>query len=271
MSENGFLQSCFREIKCKHKSHLHKKSGFDDSNGLIILKPELANSLINTEAVFSYFHLLCDKYSVCIDSCHILPGRYLKEHNLINGVYEKAYVYASMSPNVFAANQELYTRIVALSGSECEVYGSLSLQSLGYSSQHIMALWRCGEPAVRIEEGLYVVEADLDGRRIVLANGFYPLQLSHFISDKSRSIFFTFHSDSPFEILKFFLQGSTNPEESHPDSLRGFLYRNKDKFGIDINISRNAIHLSGCEQEGIREVDLMRELKVWSTVEVRES
>ncbi|ABC33171.1 hypothetical protein HCH_06532 [Hahella chejuensis KCTC 2396] len=270
MSKNGFLQSCFREIRCKHRSHLYKKPSFDASNGLIILKPELANSLINTKEVFSYFHQLCDKYGVCIDSCHILPGGYLKEHNLINGVYEKAYVYASMSPNEFAANQELYARIVALSGSECEVYGSLSLQRIGYSSQRLMALWHCGEPAVRIEEGLYVVKADLDGKKVILANGFYPLQLSHFLADKSRSIFFTFYSDTSFDVLKCFLQGSTNPEESHPDSLRGFLYRNKDNFRIDINISRNAMHLSGCQQDGIREVDLMRAIKVQNKVEVNE-
>jgi hypothetical protein len=50
--------------------------------------------------------------------------------------------------------------------------------------------------------------------------------------------------------------GLTFPENAHPDSIRGFLYKNAKDYGFDkVGIDNNIMHLSAGPTEALFEID----------------
>ncbi len=118
----------------------------------------------------------------------------------------------------------------------------------------LSTVWFAQE-AKKLRSGFYFIEDTVEGQPIILVNGFHPSQLAHFTREDHRIVLMLLHTNTDWEAMKFDLVGDTFPERADPNSIRGILYANPEKFGqTDVSINTNGVHLSAGPYEAAFEV-----------------
>lgn len=116
-------------------------------------------------------------------------------------------------------------------------------------------LWRT-KKSIKLRSGFYIQKYTINGENVILINGFHPSQLKHFTNFSHKIIVLLLHSDTDWKILKNDLVGNTFPEKAKQDSIRGEIFTNTHKYGIqDVSISNNCVHLSAGPFEALFEMD----------------
>jgi hypothetical protein len=111
------------------------------------------------------------------------------------------------------------------------------------------------QEAKKLRSGFYFIEDTVEGQPIILVNGFHPSQLAHFTREDHRIVLMLLHTNTDWETMKFDLVGDTFPERADPQSIRGILYADPDKFGqAEVGINTNGVHLSAGPYEAAFEV-----------------
>ncbi len=139
---------------------------------------------------------------------------------------------------------------------DCEILGGHE-----YLAQHpeqnaltLNRLWRSKE-SVKLESGFYVQSYRQHGQTLILVNGFHPLQIASYTDPAHRIVVMLLHSDTAWAILRKQMIGATFPEKAVPQSIRGALYQNPQKFGLEtVNIASNGVHLSAGPFEAMFEI-----------------
>ncbi|MCP4218027.1 MAG: nucleoside-diphosphate kinase [bacterium] len=138
---------------------------------------------------------------------------------------------------------------IILGGHEClKQFPALEIEPL-------TTLWD-SKKSFRLRSGFYYQDYEIEGKKVILINGFHPLQLVRFTNPRHRILVLLLHSDTDWSILKNDLSGGTFPEKANAESIRGVLYRNNEEYGLpEVSISHNCIHLSAGPFEALFEID----------------
>lgn len=124
-----------------------------------------------------------------------------------------------------------------------------------YNAQTLNTLW-ASAPSHKMRSGFYFHNFDIDGKYIVLVNGFHPEQLFKFTNPKHKILVFLLHSDTNWRVLKDDFAGATYPQEAIATSIRGALFADQNKYGThEISIANNFVHLSAGPFEGFFEMN----------------
>lgn len=124
-----------------------------------------------------------------------------------------------------------------------------------YNAQSLNALWMT-HPSHKLRSGFYYHDYLVDGQYVVLVNGFHPSQLFHFTDPEHKILVGLLHSDADWRSLKENFAGDTYPRKADPNSIRGTLFHEQDKYGTQhIGIANNFIHLSAGPFEGFFELE----------------
>lgn len=116
-------------------------------------------------------------------------------------------------------------------------------------------LW-LSKKSIKLRSGFYIQKYCINGKNIILINGFHPSQLRHFTGSSHKIVILLLHSNTDWKILKNDLVGDTFPEKAKQDSIRGEIFRNNNKYGIqEVSISNNCVHLSAGPFEALFEID----------------
>ncbi len=109
--------------------------------------------------------------------------------------------------------------------------------------------------SVKIRSGFYVQRYQKDDEEFILVNGFHPAQLAHYTAPSHRIALILVHSDTDWAALRNQMVGATFPEKAVSDSIRGTLYAQPGKFGLEsVSIANNGVHLSAGPFEAVFEI-----------------
>jgi nucleoside diphosphate kinase len=116
-------------------------------------------------------------------------------------------------------------------------------------------LWLSKE-SIKMRSGFYVQSYDIGGDNVILVNGFHPAQLAHYTDPSHRIVLILLHSNTHWAVLRNEMVGATFPEKAVPGSIRGTLYAQPQRFGLEsVSIANNGVHLSAGPYEGMFEID----------------
>jgi hypothetical protein len=123
----------------------------------------------------------------------------------------------------------------------------------------------------KIGPGIYAAWTRVAGTEVVLLNGFHPAQLDHFTSRGARMVALEYRSAQSWSHLRREIAGATDPTVAAETSIRHQLLRDRERFGLEMSVNSNGIHLSAGPVEGCAEVIRFfgsgdREVPVSSTV-----
>lgn len=214
-------------------------------DGVLFFKPEVCV----TEPVFlkdllCHLYVLSQKYGVIFSSVFGISGRFLYDNDIINSLYDKISFYA----NIYKPGPPV------LIGSEC-------LIKKGVDPNQLFQTWVSSKNITKLKEGFYITPYELEQRSVMLINGFYPHQVSHYKKNGHNILLFFFTTSTSFELLKQEFQGSILSIGPHSESMRGMIYKNAQWFKpFQIFSSQNGFHLSENKKEGNREGKLFADL-----------
>lgn len=117
------------------------------------------------------------------------------------------------------------------------------------------ALWAT-KKSLRLRSGFYYQAFQIGEQQVIMVNGFHPAQLSHFTKDGRKIVLLALRSDADWATLKNNLVGDTFPEKADPASIRGELFKNNAKYGVEsVTIANNFAHLSAGPFEAYYELN----------------
>ncbi len=230
-------------------------------DGIIFLKPELTSIFPEKlRLALTYFESLIKQYEVKIQSTFIISGQFLLDKNIFAENYNRIQKYACYE---LLQNEVSHVKLkkIMRKYKDCKVaLGGMALVQRGFSPEFVLDLWSNSGKVIKIDEGLYGVPCLLEGKKIFLLNGFYPAQLNQYNIPNSKIILFPFKTEKSFVILKKYFQGSAEPDDRHPQSMRQHLYDKRQEYQLEsFSPSRNGIHISNDREEGKREAKLFLE------------
>ncbi|MGH3721161.1 MAG: hypothetical protein ACRDRI_20385 [Pseudonocardiaceae bacterium] len=109
--------------------------------------------------------------------------------------------------------------------------------------------------SIRLAPGTYACLVTVEGRRLILLNGFHPYQLERFTRPTAVTVLLECRTTTPWKSLRKKVAGATNPAKALPGSFRQVLLERADEFGlVEVGQNANGIHLSAGPLEGMVEV-----------------
>ncbi|HEY4025535.1 MAG TPA: hypothetical protein VGO86_03810 [Candidatus Dormibacteraeota bacterium] len=224
---------------------------------LLFFKPELTAPIERLGRVWDVVQGALARFDCEIVAAAACGARYLQRHR----IFEQHYgVINQISTRGLAAVTETgRTRIEQLfrqEGRELEVLGGHQfLERFPTYTAESLAELHDSKPLHRFAGGTHGVIVSVDGRDILLLDGFHPLQLEEYYTEGRSILNLVLRSPARWKSLRQELTGVTNPSKADPDSIRGLLLRQKDVLGLpEVSPMHNGVHLSAGPVEAIVEI-----------------
>ncbi len=232
----------------------------DKQNELVFfIKPELLD-VGDQNKILNSLNLIQDKFKefdVNINGVAILPGKTLENYEIMNRHYGFINQLSRKASTI--VDSETRERLFAVLDKEDQgehriLGGHEFLEAFDTDVDDLSDIWFAQE-ANKLRSGFYFIEDTFQGQPIILINGFHPSQLLHFTREDHRIVLMLLHTNTNWKEMKFDLVGDTFPERAKPDSIRGMLYANPDRYGQEeVTINTNGVHLSAGPFEAAFEV-----------------
>ncbi len=124
-----------------------------------------------------------------------------------------------------------------------------------FNAESLNDLW-FQERSARVRSGFYVRRVNVNGKDVVLVNGFHPLQLEHYTNPEHKTVVALLHSNTPWKVLREEMIGDTYPDKASPNSVRGTLYADDEvNKWVEVSIANNFVHLSAGPFEALKEME----------------
>jgi hypothetical protein len=142
--------------------------------------------------------------------------------------------------------------------SGLEIYGAHEfLQKFPYFNPKSLAVLYDNMTNVKLAGGTHCVRVTVQGRPLLILNGFHPAQLAKYSESGATIVAFVIQTSKSWKVLRSELTGSTNPAKASPQSIRGALFARKQELGLDeVSAGANGVHVSAGPVEGM--VEIMR-------------
>lgn len=219
-----------------------------------LLPPEMAERVV--EMVEQKF----DEYGVVVSGIIALRGTVLARHGIMDrhyGFINKLSKNASKMVTLQDLEPVADALGLDLTKDSPEILGGHEFLEKfpEYNPTTLNDLW-FGKRSARVRSGFYVRHCEVDGKDVVLVNGFHPLQLQHYTDPDHKTVVALLHSNTSWKALRERMIGDTYPDKAAPDSVRGTLFADKEvnKF-VEVSVANNFVHLSAGPFEALNEMD----------------
>jgi len=226
---------------------------------VFFVKPELLD-VTDDIKVFNSLQLIHDKFqefNVKIDGVLIIPGAVLEKHAIMDRHYGFINQLSRKASRIVdpETRQRLFAMLNKKDTGTHSIYGGHEfLDAFRTDIKVLSDVWFAQE-AKKLRSGFYFIEDRFQGEPIILINGFHPSQLEHFTREDHRIVLMLLHTDTPWNAMKFDLVGDTFPQRAKPDSIRGRLFAEPERYGQkEVGINTNGVHLSAGPFEAAFEV-----------------
>ncbi len=226
---------------------------------VFFIKPELLD-VSNKSSIENSLKLIetrFEDFNVQVNGIVIIPGSILEKYEIMNRHYGFINQLSRKASEMIDPETRQHIRdMLNLEASDNPkiLGGHEFLSHFDTDIPTLSEVWFAQE-AKKLRSGFYFIEDTFNGETIILINGFHPSQLTHFTRADHQIVLMLLHTDTDWEKMKFDLVGDTFPERARPESIRGQLFQDPEKYGMDeVGINTNGVHLSAGPFEAAFEV-----------------
>jgi hypothetical protein len=229
---------------------------------LLFVKPELL-MVEDPQAIKNSLELVFAKlaeFKAQVDGMMLVGGRLLEQYEIMNRHYGYINLLSRKASEIIdPADRQKVFEMLNLSPSDAGAYTLLGGHEYlkrypGEDVYQLNQLWHT-KKSLKLRSGFYFEAYEKGPDKLILINAFHPVQLAHFTEASHRILLVLVHSNSGWPALRDEMIGVTFPEKALPESIRGTLYANPRKFGLEaVGIGNNGVHLSAGPFEGMFEI-----------------
>ena len=264
MPENPIFQpSIIEKVRTAEKAEIIRPIELGKTNLenelVFFIKPELLD-VQDDSKIENSLNLIQEKfneYRVTVSGAVIVPGAVLEQYEIMNRHYGFINQLSRLASTMIDAEtrQALFAKLGLKDTGDYQILGGHEfLKVFNTDLDTLSEVW-FGKGAQKMRSGFYFVDDIFQGQPILLVNGFHPSQLAHFTRPDHRIVLMLLHTNTDWNRMKFSLVGDTFPERARPDSIRGMLYADPEKYGqAEVGINTNGVHLSAGPYEAAFEV-----------------
>jgi len=216
---------------------------------VFFIKPELLD-VEQDQQILGSMQLIKTKFEefdIQVDGAAIIPGTVLDQFGIMNQHYGFINTLSRKASKMLdtETRQALFSALGIHDKNRHQILGGHEfLKKYKTDVDTLSDLWFAQE-SKKLRSGFYFIASSYEDECIILVNGFHPAQLHHFTNPDHRIFLMLMHTDTDWYDMKFDLVGDTFPERAKPDSIRGRLYANPDRYGQrEVTINTNGVHLS---------------------------
>ncbi len=245
---NPTILSDFK-LKTKNKNQL-----------LAFFKPEvfLNKSAEEVEKIMKLVFEKLEKYEVSVDGTALFPGSVVGKHQIMDRHYGVINTLSKNASKILSSEEkELVFKTLGITNENTKILGGHEAFAISEIDKTIDFdnYWLEAKSA-KVKSGFYVRTMKINNEETVVVDGFHPHQLAHYTEADRHLGVMLVSSNTPWAKLRDEMLGATFPENAHPDSIRGFLFKNANDFGFDkVGIDNNIMHLSAGPTEALFEID----------------
>lgn len=248
MIDAAGIYDVFAGIKSEREIIGLTEPGDGRNEMLMFLKPEcLFTGRENFISIVKMIEKKMQQYDVSIDGAVIIKGNRLKELRIIDRHYGFINLMSrEASKHLDDFGDKIRDALGIENNREVEILGGNEFlkKYSQFDSETLNELWET-KKSVKIRSGLYCELYEIEGKELVIVNGFHPAQLDYFTLPDRGIVIFLVQTDAEWKEMKNEFAGNTFPEKAAPGSVRGDIFGHKEDYGVDlISVSRNFVHLS---------------------------
>lgn len=223
---------------------------------VLFIKPEIfmVKEPNQVEQTLNLLFAKLDEFKAYPSGIMIVGGKVLEEKEIMNNHYGFINHLSRTASKILDGNErnKIANLLGLISIADYEILGGHEYL-IKYPDEDVFSLdtlW-FSKKSIKLRSGFYMQAYVDHGKKIILVNGFHPAQLAHFTDQAHRIVLFLIHSNSTWSVLKNQMIGATFPEKAVKESIRGILYSEPHKFGLNkVSIANNGVHLSAGPFEG---------------------
>jgi hypothetical protein len=208
------------------------------------------------------FNMVAEKFAqhqVEVAGVMLLSGKQLEEYSIMDRHYGYINKLSRTAGQILTTDElDQIGKLLAIGdiGNYRVLGGHEFLQNYPEFDEISLNRFWAEKKSLKLRSGFYFQEYTVEQDRVILVNGFHPEQLRVYTAPAHRVIVFLVNSDTDWHTLKHDLAGDTFPERAVPHSIRGEIFKNRDRYGIpNPSISSNTIHLSAGPFEALFEIN----------------
>ncbi len=199
------------------------------------------------------------RFEVAISGVLLLDGKRLEELSIMNRHYGFIDTLSRNASKMLSGEEtDRVKEILGIGNiSDYQVLGGHEFleQYPDFDAKSLDEFW-LQKKSFKLRSGFYLQEYVLEGKKLILFNGFHPSQIRYYTDPMHEIIVLLLHSNTSWKILKQDLAGDTYPDRAKADSIRGEIFKNRQEYGFPgVSISRNFIHLSAGPFEALYEMN----------------
>jgi hypothetical protein len=187
----------------------------------------------------------------------IVPGVVLEKYGIMNRHYGFINHLSRKASSIIdeESRQRIFTNLEIKDPDEYKILGGHEfLRTFDADVDTLSDIW-FAQTANKLRSGFYFIADTYQGQPFILVNGFHPSQLLHFTREDHKILLMLIHTNADWYDLKFEMVGDTFPEKAKPNSIRGRLFAQPERFGqAEVGINTNGVHLSAGPFEAAYEV-----------------
>ncbi len=238
-----------------------KKSKETENELLFFFKPEcfFGGNPMHIKAILEMVFEKFIEFKVDITGILLLDGKRLEELSIMDRHYGFINKISKEASKI-VSQVDLKKIQLALGINDLKNYKVLGGHEVlrkypEFNEKSLDEFWQT-KKSMKLRSGFYVQQYVIKEQPIIMINGFHPSQLRHYTNPLHKIILILLNSDTEWKILKNDLAGDTFPERAKGHSIRGEIFANHQKYGIqNISISNNCVHLSAGPFEALFEID----------------
>jgi hypothetical protein len=228
---------------------------------LAFFKPEvfLDKTPKQIEKIMKLVFKKLEKHKVSIDGTALFPGFAVGNYKIMDRHYGVINTLSKNASKILTKEEkDLVFKTLGISpASNVQILGGHEAYEIsGFNNTLDFDKYWLESKSAKIKSGFYVRTMKINGKETVVVDGFHPHQLAHYTESNRHLGVMLVSSNTPWSILRDEMLGNTFPENAIPDSIRGFLFKNADKYGFEkVGIDNNILHLSAGPTESLFEID----------------
>lgn len=218
---------------------------------LIIVKPEclMINEGVNTEQILTKLFEIFKQNYVYINSVLLVNGCFLKRDNLVEQQYSMLNKWAKTSFEQIPRN---YQNIIKSKYDDRNIIGSFKfLDKHSEISVKELEILSHKKGSEKVGNGIYIFPYEADGERYGIINAFHPHQIEYLSQDNNYLLLLNCSSVTDYVRLADELIGFYIPEFAKKDSMRNFIYENRNLNIPNVSTFYNGFHISPSPLEGM--------------------
>ena len=238
-----------------------KKTKETENELLFFFKPEcfFGGDPIHIKAILEMVFEKFAAFKVDISGILLLDGKRLEELSIMDRHYGFINKISKEASKI-VSEEDLKKIQLALGIDNLKNYEVLGGHEVlrkhpEFNERSLDEFWQT-KKSIKLRSGFYVQQYSVKEQPMIMINGFHPSQLRHYTNPLHKIILILLNSDTDWKILKNDLAGNTFPERAKRESIRGEIFANHSKYGIqNVSISSNCVHLSAGPFEALFEID----------------